>query len=230
MILQRAEKDVSPIAVAICGPDGSGKSTVVEQLTEDLDLNDIPWRHVHVRPYRLDSAIQRTRSLRSVDASRPRDPHSLRQYGAMPAAIKALIMTLDALTLWIDRLIMRRRAGVLIIERSIVDMFIDPTRYGLSRLPSRILRWLSCTSLVADVLVVCHCDPNLVFARKGETNIESIASQYSRWERVEKYCGLPSRIVRIDTSRPVQGISVGLIFRMCQELPRGDAPNGQRRS
>jgi GTPase SAR1 family protein len=225
MILQRAGKSAGPIAVAICGPDGSGKSTVVEELTENLDLNHVPWRHVHVRPYRLDGAIPRIRTSRPVDALAIRDPHAIRQYTPALAAIKALIMIVDALTLWIDRLIMRRCGGVLIIERSIVDIFIDPTRYGLSRLPSNILRRLSCRTLVADLLVVCHCNANLVFARKGETNIQAIASQYSRWGMFESYSSLSGRIVRIDTSRPLHGMSLGLIVRMWQDLKRASTPN-----
>jgi hypothetical protein len=167
-------------------------------MIENLDANSIPWRHVHVRPYRLDRVIGRKR-FDSGQAETGRNPHSLEQYGKIAALIKALVMALDAWTLWFDRLRMRKHGGVLLIERSIIDLFIDPIRYGVSRLPSRLLLRLSLASLVSDVIVLCRCSPDLAFARKGEINTEEIVNQYCRWDELANHRGLLGPVVQIDT-------------------------------
>jgi hypothetical protein len=207
-----------PVTVAICGPDGSGKSTIAAKLIEDLDRNLIPWRHIHVRPYRVDAAIRRRTPFPSPDARTGTNPHGLKQYRILPAVIKAVVMALDASTLWFDRLIMKKQGGVLLVERSIIDLFVDPIRYGLSSLPFNFLLRLSITSLVVDLVVLCRCSPELAFDRKGEIDIREIANQYCRWDQLQKYRPLAGLVIQIDTATPPGPISLDAIVRMWQGL------------
>lgn len=193
-------------AVVVSGPDGSGKSTLIDEIARQLDGDAIPWRRVYVRPKRLD------RLLRPEAASEgaPVDPHSdACQLSPVTACAKALWMALDAGTLWFDRRRAKREGGVLLIERGVEDLAIDPIRYGLDRVPRRFLRGVAQLFSVADRVVLCVCPPDVAFARKGETDVAAMEAQYRNWATMRQLPRFQARIYEVNTERPVDAVVAG---------------------
>jgi len=112
-------------------------------------------------------------------------------------------MALDAGTLWFDRQRARRKGGVLLIERGIEDVVIDPTRYGLNRAPNWFLQGIVQWSSVADQVVLCVCPPVVAFARKRETDVVAMEEQYRNWAAVGQMWPFRGKVHEVNTERPV---------------------------
>lgn len=205
-------------AVVVSGPDGSGKSTLIDEIARQLDGQAIPWRRVYVRPKRLD------RLLRPEVASEvaPVDPHGdACQLSPVTACAKAVWMALDAATLWLDRRRAKREGGVLLIERGIEDLAIDPIRYGLGRAPRRFLWGVVQLFSVADRVVLCVCPPDVAFARKGETDVTAMEAQYRNWATMRQLPRFQAKMREVNTERPVDAVVAGDLVMGC--LP-GEVP------
>lgn len=200
-------------AIVVSGPDGSGKSTLMDEIVRELDGDAIPWQRVYVRPKRLDRLF---RPRRSPEAA-PVDPHSAaNQLAPVIACAKAVWMAADAGTLWFDRRRARRDGGVLLIERGIEDVVIDATRYGLSRAPRWFLRGIVQMFSVADRVVLCVCPPEVAYARKGETNIAAMEAQYRNWAVVGQMLRFRGKMQEIDTERPVMAADIVRLVMGCR--------------
>lgn len=197
-------------AIVVSGPDGSGKSTLIDEIVRQLDSRAIPWRRTYVRPKRLDRFLRPGRSSEAALG----DPHrSARQLAPAVACAKAVWMALDAGTLWFDRWRAKREGGVLLIERGIEDAAIDPTRYGFSRAPVWFLRGVVQMSSVADRVVLCVCPPDAAYARKGETDVAAMAAQYRNWVVVGGMWRFRGKVHEVNTEHPVDSdVVVGLVI------------------
>lgn len=186
-------------AVVVSGPDGSGKSTLIDEIIRQLDRDAIPWRRVYVRPKRLDRCVRPRRSREA----HPVDPHHSAQLSPVMACAKAVWMALDAGTLCFDRRWARRIGGLILIERGIEDAFIDPTRYGLNRAPAWFLRRIVQLFSVGDRVVLCVCPPSVAFGRKGETGVLAMEEQYRKWQTIGRIRPFRGKLLEVDTERPV---------------------------
>lgn len=205
-------------ALVVSGPDGSGKSTLMDEIVRQLDAGAIPWRRVYVRPRRLDRLLRSGTPPEGASV----DPHRhARQLAPVTACAKAAWMALDAGTLWFDRWSARREGGVLLIERGIEDVAIDPTRYGLSNAPMWYRRVLVQWFSVADRILLCICPPELAFARKGETDIAAMRAQYRNWTMVRRMRRFRGKVRDVNTEQPVEST---VIARLVTVPDPGGAP------
>ncbi len=188
-------------AIVVSGPDGSGKSTLIDEIVRQLDSDAIPWRRVYVRPKRFDRLLR----PETAASTPPADPHRHAcQLAPITACAKAIWMALDAGTLWSDRWRAKQEGGVLLIERGIEDLAIDPIRYGLGRAPKWFLRGIVQLFSVADRVVLCVCSPDVAFARKGETDIAAMKAQYRNWVTMQRMPRFRAKVYEVNTERPVE--------------------------
>lgn len=199
----RVERNVrNSIVLIVSGPDGSGKSTLIDHFEPILRNQGRNLRRIYVRPKILDRVVGRSDDV----AAGHGDPHAGAHQLRLPLALaKAIWMGLDAALIRFIRSRMVGEGGVVIVERGIEDIVIDPTRYGLDRLPRSVRSAISQLCSPADRVVLCVCPPELAFARKGETGVAVMRRQYETWEYlagVGRYRGRIRRLRSDEHYRP----------------------------
>jgi thymidylate kinase len=146
--------------IAVLGPDGSGKSTLLAALRDSWPQSLGPVHIHHLRPSRL------TRHRGSTEPVV--DPHGQPPRGTVPSIAALIFVTLDwwiGYWTWIVR--QRAKLGLVVFDRHLLDMLVDPVRYRYGGPP-----WLAraACQLVPrpNIIVVLDAPATVVRARKQE--------------------------------------------------------------
>ncbi len=186
--------------IIVVGPDGSGKSTVAQELLRDCGRLFRRKTHVHWGPAvlpRLGGLIGRAPS----DASQP---HSRTPHGKLLSHLLLGYYWLDFfLGSWMRLQAVRIRTGLVILERGWWDMAVDPLRYRLTPLP-RTVMLLGRLLPRPDVLVVLESDANTLHSRKPELPVDELQRQLSAWRELAPRIG---NAMYEDTSRSLNNTS-----------------------
>lgn len=160
--------------IALCGPDGTGKTTIADVLAEELPG---PALHVHHRPGLLPyPAGDPHRDYTNPYQHRPRTP--------VQSMLKLVYLYLDWLLGWF--LLIRphsRRGGSVIIQRPWDDMVVDPARYRLD-VPEWVVRHMGRFLPRPDLTVLLNGSPHLIHERKPELSEAEIGNQIAAWRAV----------------------------------------------
>lgn len=204
-----AERRLSDLRgfVLVAGPDGAGKSTVVERLTARVASGGGRVVRAHHRPGLLAG--------RRGDAAPVTDPHAEppRSPGGSLAKL-ALVFAdhqLGGMTTWW----IARRRGLLLLERGWFDMLVDPRRY---RLPIRFAPLVSALGRLLttpDVVVLLTGEPTRLHGRKPEIGVTEVARQVSHWRTVAPRAG--RQVIEIDTTETSPDVAVVAIVEALAE-------------
>jgi thymidylate kinase len=180
------------LVIAVLGPDGSGKTTVIQHLEKEITPAFRRVHRFHLRPY-----FGKTGGITSPVT----DPHSHPPRGRIASVLKAVLFFVDYWVSWV-RLVYpsKIRSTLVIFDRYYHDMLIDPVRY---RLPSAcwLPRVLSGLVPQPDIWLILDAPAEMLVARKGEITLE--AAQ----ELTAKYRALANRLpnaVLVDTGGGLQ--------------------------
>jgi hypothetical protein len=172
--------------VLLVGPDGAGKTTVLEALQEQLGR---PVARAHSRPGLIAG--------REGDGAPVTDPHAQRPRGHLASLVKLAVVLIDTvLGSWIRW----RRLGrdqLLIVERGWYDLAVDPQRYRLPRSFSPLVDVLGRLVPRADAVVVLTGEPAAFHARKPEIGVPEVERQLAAWRRYAPRAG--RRVFEVDT-------------------------------
>lgn len=182
------------LVIAVLGPDGAGKSTVIDGLRSELAQVYRRTDYFHLRPRLL-----RRGGAGNTPAT---DPHALPPRGAVASLAKLVMFVADA---WLGHALrvfpLKRRSSLVIFDRYAQDMLADPLRYRLST-----PRWLNALLLwpvpLPDLWLVLDAPAETLLARKAEVSPAACADQLAGYRRLIKQ--LP-HAVRIDTAQPQAG-------------------------
>lgn len=181
------------VCVVVAGPDGTGKSTVVEHLVDEVLAG--PVRVLHHRPHLLWT---RSRSDGTVT-----EPHRERPYPAWLSGAKLLFLWLDHLLGWLVKVRPWLLAGGnVIVERGWWDLAADPRRYRLQPAP-RLVDLLGRLLPRPDVTIVLGGDGATIAARNAELSVEETERQLTMWR------GLSASRLRarhVDATRPLDTV------------------------
>lgn len=161
--------------VAIVGPDGVGKSTLLAQIRSGSKsiFTDIVVRHW--RPGVLPNlGGKRTKSTGS---SAPR-----RHAGRWPWLRVFYYFWDYLLGHWLKDRDDTAHQRLVIYDRCALDMVVDPLRYGLSS--QRAARWLSRLAPGPDAIILLTGDPSDIHERKPELSVQEITSQLAAWHEL----------------------------------------------
>lgn len=179
------------ILVAILGPDGVGKSTVISGLIGSLNLGF--WgRHrlFHWRPQAL---------FRGRDIGINTTPHAKTPRGMF---LSMAYLTAFFLDHWYGYLFIVRpslaRSNFVVFDRYFHDVLVDPCRYRYGG-PKWFARFLSYFVPEPDLVILLDADQQLIFSRKAELPPDEIERQRRCYQHLQ-FNRAQKVLVRADVS------------------------------
>lgn len=204
--LRRIRKPTG-LVIAVLGPDGSGKTTVIEHLVRELAPAFRRVRRFHLRP-RFGAALGATTCV---------DPHGRPPRSWPVSVLKVLFFGGDYWIGWL-RLVLpaRVRSTLVVFDRYYHDMLVDPVRY---RLPSRFGVARSFVQLIPkpDIWLFLHASPAALLARKQELDP---ATARRLTERYRELAGELDAAVEVTTDGPLDASLERAVAAVREELER----------
>lgn len=163
--------------IVLLGPDGSGKSTLVQRASQQWGKNFKGCWHFHWRPNLLPK-LSRTSQVHNSETARK--PPEEAAYGTIISFMRYTYYFLDFIVGYWVLIWPRRKRGYLIIgERWYYDVIAYPVRYGFS-LPDWLLRCGGYLVPKPDLTILLEADPQAIHDRKPELTVEEISLQIDR--------------------------------------------------
>lgn len=172
------------VAVAVLGPDGAGKSTLVAALpgalgadalvvymgvNRDSQTHALPtmrWAQRWVAP--VPTVAPTTPGPRAATGRRSRPTARLRRI------VTRVHLLLDQAYRVGIGMRARRQGRTVIFDRYLYDAEVDAAVEGRHRCEEQILRWIRRRFPAPDLVVVLDAPGHVLFARKGEHDVERL--------------------------------------------------------
>ena len=206
------------VFIAFGGVDGAGKSALTERLLEWS-----PYRHelrLHARP----ELLKPLGWYLGRSAAASSDPHAPAASGRIVSALRLTYLWADfVLGYWVRIWPVRARGGLVISERWWWDMFVDPRRHRMRRMP-RLVRALGRAVPKPDAFLLLDAPSEVIRERKRELDPEEIERQRAAWAELGATAA-PTRM--IDVSRPLSEVAAEVLETVTQG--RSSAPSTSSR-
>jgi thymidylate kinase len=168
------------VYVALCGPDGAGKTSLSAQLAAWADLHFNGVVRLHWRP----GVLPRLGALAGREDPDPSRPHQASPSDLALSVVRLLYYWLDQLLGYGATIARRRRAGALVLlERGYWDMAVDPRRYRIQT-PGSLVYILGRLLPQPDLTVVLVAEPHVLARRKDELPEQEIGRQLAAWRQL----------------------------------------------
>lgn len=182
------------ICLAVLGPDGSGKSTVLDGLALELAPDFTAVQRHHFRPHT---------GRRGGFGPPATDPHGQLPRGRAASVGKLLCWFADYWTGYVASIRPGLRAGALVLfDRYFDDVLVDPRRYRF-RSPMRAARRLARSIPRPDLIVVLDAPVETLRERKREVTEEETTRQREAYVRLA--VRMPEARV-VDAGRPIEEV------------------------
>ncbi len=193
-LVHHAGRILQPTGVflAFMGPDGCGKSSVIEAVATEFRPAFREVRRFHLRPKLLKA--------RTAEGAAVPDPHGKPPYGAFSSMVRAAYMALDYIGGYLLRIRPALiRTSLVIFDRYAYDLLVDPrrVRYGG---PAWWLRLMAKLAPRPDLVILLNAAPEVLWARKQEIPPAELARQQKAYVALARK--LPSAVV-IDAAQPL---------------------------
>jgi thymidylate kinase len=164
------------ILVSVLGPDGVGKSTVIEGLAAEFIL---PLRRRYLFHWR-PQVIAKRKDVRPVT-----DPHGQTPRGALMSMAYLTAFFIDC---WVGYLFIVKpqlvRSGFVQFDRYFHDVLVDPRRYRYGG-PKWYAKLLSRLLPEPDLVILLDADEDLILSRKTELTRAEIQRQRQAYRELQ---------------------------------------------
>lgn len=201
------------LLMAVMGPDGAGKSTVIKDLVEAVGPAFQHHRIFHWRPMLL------WRRESKSDTSRP---HEQREHSCSWSIARLFAHLLDYwLGYWLVIRPLLARSGLVVFDRYFDDVLIDPKRYryGGPLWLARVLRPMIPTP---DLVVVLDASEEVLLSRKQEVAPEELRRQRLLYSKSVKGGAPGTRVISAaaSVSHVVAEVATAVIERLSRRFER----------
>lgn len=176
-----------PKTVVFLGPDGAGKTTLLSLVEDGLRSRKIDFERYYFAPGYLKR--YRPSGMPTVNTN----PHKGQQYGAGLVLLKVLLMLFE-FNMGLPKV--KRRKVLVLFDRFIHDLLIDPRRYRMGR----VRWWMRVLLKLAprpDLVVIITAPPEVIQARKQEVPPEETARQVAAYRQAK---GLFPRTIGVENT------------------------------
>jgi len=205
--LRTIKRIVSPtgFTVSFLGPDGSGKSTVINELL----VTRLPFRrkdYFHLKPIKIKSS--------SAYNEMVEDPHKYPPYSKLKSYVKLLYFIYQYNMGWVKNIVpLKIKSSLVIFDRYFDDLLVDSRRYryGGSLAMAKLARVFIPKP---DIYFILTTDPKVIYERKQEVLFEELERQ------VEAYNALADgkRYFQIDVDRSPEEITREIVTIMMEKM------------
>jgi thymidylate kinase len=195
-------KQATPI-IAIVGPDGIGKSTVLSEFSKLVARDTSFWSLAikHWRPSILPPLARLVnKNVVPNGATPPR-----RDAGKL-SFVRQIYYSLDFALGWLRERRFLTELRILAFDRCYDDMIVDPLRFGLK--DTKVIIALRKLLQRASVVVVLTAKAETIVNRKAELTVKEIQDQYASWKSLSTQ---DDRIVFLDSERPPQKVAADIL-------------------
>lgn len=171
--------------ITVFGPDGAGKSSVIEEVKVQVAATFSGITVFHFRPM-LGSS--HTNQLAVTD------PHARPPRGWLVSILKLIYWLLDC---WCAHIFVvrssLRRSELVIFDRYYPDILIDPVRYRLPASIRTLARWLVALAPQPDLWVLLDAAAEVLQSRKAEVSLAE--SHRQRHAYLAMFQSVPGRLI-----------------------------------
>jgi thymidylate kinase len=179
-VRRRAARVLQPtgLVVTFLGPDGCGKSTVIERMLEDLVPVFRRTGYFHLRPRAFSSS--------GAVPIVVKHPHALPARGVAASLAKLAYFFFDYLVGYALRVWPHVVCSTLVaFDRYYHDLLVDPRRYRYGG-PMALARWIAGCVPAPDLWILLDAPPAVLQARKNEVTFEESERQRSVYRTLVK--------------------------------------------
>ena len=160
------------VQVSLLGPDGSGKTTLIEGINMRLEPMFRRFKVFHFRPTMTRSASEETPVT---------DPHGKPPYGVTKSCAKLSYYLASYWQVYLLKLLKLRIESTLILfDRDFNDMLVDGKRYRLAPTSRWMAKLIIGLTPKSDLTFVLDVDPVACHSRKPELTIPELERQRKR--------------------------------------------------
>lgn len=199
--------------LAFLGCDGSGKSAVIERVSQALEAEGVALTRGHWRPKAFSAA--ETDHIPSAD-----DPHGQASRGTLSSIAKLGWLWCNWWVGWLRGLGNARKQGVLLFDRYHADLLVDPRRYRYGG-PRVLARWASHLMPQPDLAFFLDAPPEVLLGRKNEVDLNTLSELRKGYLEL---CASHSRINVIDANRTLDEVVQDVLTRISRESANHNHP------
>ncbi|MBU0943577.1 MAG: hypothetical protein KJ804_10970 [Proteobacteria bacterium] len=192
------------ISIAFLGPDGAGKTTILNALTARLQYVANRVDVVHLKPVFF---LKKRNASRGVVT----EPHSKPKRSTFTSVLKLVLWITEA---WIDGTICRQKSfNVKIFDRYYDDILIDPQRYRYGA-PLWIVKLGRFFIPKPDLYIVLIAPPDVIQLRKQEVSREETERQVRNYKLLAQKLGG----VLVNSDNQIDAICENILFHVLETM------------
>ena len=160
------------LIIAIVGPDGSGKTLLINHLKKKLYSVGLKNKRIHLKPSLFRSKITKVSN-----------PHSKPPRSRFMSILKLIFWLFSYYVFYILNLINGKKE-IFFFDRYVHDIIVDPLRYRINLNRKTILFLLNLFP-IPDFWCFMTGDANQIWSRKKEVKFEILKTQLSKYKKLK---------------------------------------------